>query len=268
MYFPRLNALAYWLFPVGGALIWAGLPDAGWSGYAPLSVISRAPELIFGFLAYSARNFVNSRCDQFRRHDLQAPSSRSNVPEHVTLRLDDVGKLVLDDRGNPGSVGRFDHASLRSKPRNRLLHSCAWRRPINVAAHVLVLRPSRSLHHDNTSLRPHLRNYPNNVAQAHLRIWNGSWIRDNDRCLRFRGLGTPHVHVWPFHHGPIPIHGDDTGHRRSLRHQSVQLAGHDDRRKNKPQGPDEIRNRVHSYILLRRGNRRLSSGNSGRLLIP
>ena len=40
MYFPRLNALGYWLFPVGGALIWAGLPDAGWSGYAPLSVIS------------------------------------------------------------------------------------------------------------------------------------------------------------------------------------------------------------------------------------
>jgi cytochrome c oxidase subunit 1 len=40
MYFPRLNALSYWLFPVAGALIWAGLPDAGWSGYAPLSVIS------------------------------------------------------------------------------------------------------------------------------------------------------------------------------------------------------------------------------------
>jgi len=40
MYFPRLNALSYWLFPVGGAFIWAGLPDAGWSGYAPLSVIS------------------------------------------------------------------------------------------------------------------------------------------------------------------------------------------------------------------------------------
>jgi cytochrome c oxidase subunit 1 len=43
MYFPRLNALSYWLFPVGGALIWAGLPDAGWSGYAPLSVISKGP---------------------------------------------------------------------------------------------------------------------------------------------------------------------------------------------------------------------------------
>ena len=40
MYFPRLNALSFWLFPVGGALIWAGLPDAGWSGYAPLSVLS------------------------------------------------------------------------------------------------------------------------------------------------------------------------------------------------------------------------------------
>jgi cytochrome c oxidase subunit 1 len=41
MYFPRLNALSFWLFPVAGALIWAGLPDAGWTGYAPLSVISQ-----------------------------------------------------------------------------------------------------------------------------------------------------------------------------------------------------------------------------------
>lgn len=40
MYFPRLNSLSYWLFVLGGALIWAGLPDAGWSGYAPLSIIS------------------------------------------------------------------------------------------------------------------------------------------------------------------------------------------------------------------------------------
>jgi cytochrome c oxidase subunit 1 len=40
MYFPRLNALGFWLIPFGGALIWAGLPDAGWTGYAPLSVIS------------------------------------------------------------------------------------------------------------------------------------------------------------------------------------------------------------------------------------
>ena len=41
MYFPRLNALSYWLLPIAGTLIWVGLPDAGWTGYAPLSVVSQ-----------------------------------------------------------------------------------------------------------------------------------------------------------------------------------------------------------------------------------
>lgn len=40
--FPRLNAMAYWLFPLGGLLLhfsWlaGGAPDVGWFSYAPLS---------------------------------------------------------------------------------------------------------------------------------------------------------------------------------------------------------------------------------------
>jgi cytochrome c oxidase subunit 1 len=41
MYFPRLNALGYWLLVPAGALIWLSGADAGWTGYAPLSAISR-----------------------------------------------------------------------------------------------------------------------------------------------------------------------------------------------------------------------------------
>ena len=42
MAFPRLNALSYWLFPLGGfllhfSLIAGGAPSAGWFSYAPLS---------------------------------------------------------------------------------------------------------------------------------------------------------------------------------------------------------------------------------------
>jgi cytochrome c oxidase subunit I+III len=42
MAFPRLNAMAYWLFPLGGLLLhfsWlaGGAPDVGWFSYAPLS---------------------------------------------------------------------------------------------------------------------------------------------------------------------------------------------------------------------------------------
>ena len=41
MAFPRLNAMSYWLFPFGGALLHfsllaGGAPNAGWFSYAPL----------------------------------------------------------------------------------------------------------------------------------------------------------------------------------------------------------------------------------------
>ncbi|MBI4394512.1 MAG: cbb3-type cytochrome c oxidase subunit I [Euryarchaeota archaeon] len=48
MAFPRLNALSYWLIPPAGLLIWAGafLPDVnyadlGWTGYVPLSMMTK-----------------------------------------------------------------------------------------------------------------------------------------------------------------------------------------------------------------------------------
>jgi cytochrome c oxidase subunit I len=43
MAFPRINALSYWMVPLGGLLLFSGYAlggaaDAGWTGYAPLSV--------------------------------------------------------------------------------------------------------------------------------------------------------------------------------------------------------------------------------------
>jgi cytochrome c oxidase subunit 1 len=44
MAFPRLNAVAFWLFPIGGVLLmlsfFVGAPQAGWTSYPPLSLIS------------------------------------------------------------------------------------------------------------------------------------------------------------------------------------------------------------------------------------
>jgi len=39
MYYPKLNALSFWLIPVSAALLLLGWPAIGWTGYAPLSVI-------------------------------------------------------------------------------------------------------------------------------------------------------------------------------------------------------------------------------------
>jgi cytochrome c oxidase subunit 1 len=44
MAFPRLNAVAFWLFPVGGVLLlssfFVGAPQAGWTSYPPLSLVA------------------------------------------------------------------------------------------------------------------------------------------------------------------------------------------------------------------------------------
>ena len=47
MAFPKLNAASFWLLLFGGTVMYSsfafgGAPDAGWTGYAPLSVISPA----------------------------------------------------------------------------------------------------------------------------------------------------------------------------------------------------------------------------------
>ena len=42
MAWPKLNAVAFWMIPVAGALIWLGFSDTGWTAYPPYSII-RAP---------------------------------------------------------------------------------------------------------------------------------------------------------------------------------------------------------------------------------
>ena len=38
MYFPKLNALGFWMLIPAAILILAGMPNVGWTGYTPLSV--------------------------------------------------------------------------------------------------------------------------------------------------------------------------------------------------------------------------------------
>ena len=44
MAFPRLNAVAFWMFPIGGILLmssfFVGAPQAGWTSYPPLSLVA------------------------------------------------------------------------------------------------------------------------------------------------------------------------------------------------------------------------------------
>ena len=42
MAWPKLNAVAYWMIPVGAALVWLGFSDTGWTAYPPYSIL-KAP---------------------------------------------------------------------------------------------------------------------------------------------------------------------------------------------------------------------------------
>src|SRR5919197_4995387 len=42
MAWPKLNAVAFWMIPVAGALIWLGFSDTGWTAYPPYSIIRAA----------------------------------------------------------------------------------------------------------------------------------------------------------------------------------------------------------------------------------
>jgi cytochrome c oxidase subunit 1 len=40
MAWPKLNAVAYWMIPVGAALVWLGFSDTGWTAYPPYSILN------------------------------------------------------------------------------------------------------------------------------------------------------------------------------------------------------------------------------------
>jgi cytochrome c oxidase subunit 1 len=64
MAWPKLNAVAFWMIPVAGALIWLGFSDVGWTAYPPYSII-RAPGpatdmWIFGMKILSISSVLSS----------------------------------------------------------------------------------------------------------------------------------------------------------------------------------------------------------------
>lgn len=64
MAWPKLNAVAYWMIPVGAALIWLGFSDTSWTAYPPYSIIRAqgpaADMWIFGLKILSISSVLSS----------------------------------------------------------------------------------------------------------------------------------------------------------------------------------------------------------------
>ncbi len=108
--------------------------------------------------------------DQHHRHGPQHARARHDADEDADVRLDLADHRLPADRGD-ARAGRRDHDDADRPPlRHQLLQPGRRRRPGDVPAHLLVLRPPRGLHHDPAGVRHHQPGRAGVRAQAPVRL--------------------------------------------------------------------------------------------------
>ena len=146
-----------------------------------------------------------------------------DAAEDAAVRVDLADHRVPADRGDAGARGRGDDAADRPLLRHQLLHRRGRRRPGDVPAHLLVLRPPRGLHPDPAGVRHRLGDHPDLLAQAAVRL-RGDGVRDRvDRVPVVHRLGAPHVHGRHAARRRAVLHVLDDADRDPDRREGVQL---------------------------------------------
>ena len=127
----------------------------GWTIYAPLSHQGHARHRhgLRHPVAASRRRLVDPRRHQLHHHHLQHARAGHDAAQDAAVRLGGAGDRLPAAPVAAGAGRRHHHAADRPQFRHGVLRLCAWRRSAAVAASVLVLRPSRSLHPHHAGLR-------------------------------------------------------------------------------------------------------------------
>ena len=153
--FPRLGAFAFWAYLVGGLVFFSTLffdlaPTGGWFMYPPLTSTRYSPGmgadfwlLGIGFIEISAiAGAIEIIVGVLRT---RAPGmTLVRMPMFAWTMLIFAGMIVF---AFPGGDPCHHHAGARARVRMAVLHRGEGRRRAALAAPVLVLRPSRGLHH-------------------------------------------------------------------------------------------------------------------------
>ena len=201
MAFPRLNALSYWLLPIAGIMMLSsvivpgGAFGAGWTGYAPLSVVGTDGNIWFnmGVQWAGASSIMTALNFLVTIITMRAPGMTFwRMPllvwANFTTSLLVVLRHAVHRRLAVLRDVRPDHAhELLQLPRGRL-------RP-RLPAHLLVLLAPGRLHHDAARLRDRLGGDLRLLAQADLRLPADGPVAVRDPRARLLGLGAPHVRV-------------------------------------------------------------------------
>ena len=202
MAFPRLNALGYWLYLFGGITMISGFLTAGgsasfgWFAYAPLSGAVYSPGVGRRPVDRRRRGHEHRRRahrGEHRDDDLHvARTGHDDVP-HADLHVEHAGDERARAAGVPGAHRRAGDAvlatatSIRTSSRRRRRHADS------LAAHVLVLRSSRGVHHRLAVLRGRHRGVRGVLAPPGVRLQEPRLRDARDRRPVRRRVGAPHV---------------------------------------------------------------------------
>ncbi len=206
MAFPRLNAFSYWMFLLGGIVLYSsffadgGPAKTGWTAYVPLSEnqYSAGPRPgPLDPLATPARGLLARGRDQLHRDDPQHARARDDLDAHAALRLVDRGLRLPARRHPAGDRRRPAAAPARPPGRHALLPPERRRQRAPLPAHLLVLRAPGGVRPDHPGDGDHLRDHPRLRPQADLRLQGGRVLVGRHRVHLDDRLGAPHVHGRP-----------------------------------------------------------------------
>ena len=172
------------------------------------------------------RRVVDPRRHQFHHDDLQHARAGHDLLQDAAIRLVDPGDDDSAVVGVAGAGGRDHHGAHRSQFRNHVFQSGRRRRPAPVPTPVLVLRSSRSLHHDPAGLRHHQPGRRDFQPQAGVRLSRHGLCAAGDHVHRHGRLGPPYVHGWFVVARPGLLRPLEHGDRGADRHQSFLLDRH------------------------------------------
>ena len=202
MAFPRLNALSYWLFLLGGLIILSsffadgGAASSGWTAYTPLSTDEFSPGSgqdlwILGLHLTSLSSLAGAINFIVTIHNMRTPGMTwMRIPLFVWSIEAYAVLLVLVLPTISAAVTLL----LLDRQADTTLLRRADRRSAALAAHVLVLRPPRGLHHGAARDGDALGGHPGLLAEADLRLQGDRVLDDRHRLREHARLGAPHVH--------------------------------------------------------------------------
>ncbi len=161
MAFPRLNALSFWLFAASGIFVYSSLitgnaPDAGWFNYVPLAGPQFSPGPGIDF--YCLGLILNGISSTATATNFIVTIFKGRAPGMSINRMPlfCFAFLAVSLRADLRAAAADRRARLpRARPpgRHALLRHRGRRRPGDVAAPVLDLRPPRGLHHHPAGVR-------------------------------------------------------------------------------------------------------------------